>query len=242
MPTSRVRTFQTELANFRRRRDTALGLCGRSGDLSRDEPKGRLRERSQARSVSDAQLLGVRRSSRLTHKLESRQVMRCRLVRRLGGLQPLGRLLDGVLVRNAAVCGGAGMRGTRFALRSSRCVHARHAWTRLAACVAYAYACTPHLLGMKRLGISRRSEKGRSLVRASRPVLESPKKITSTVGSSSPEPWTRSGHHVPALPTSPRHTSSCFTTSGGPSLGLRVVNTIGVREAWARRCRFRTKT
>ena len=108
------------LANSRRRRDTALGLCGRSGDLSRDEPKGRLRERSQARraartGVSNAQLLGVRRSSRLTHKLESRQVMRCRLVRGLGGLDPLVRLLDGVLVCSAAVCCGADMCGTRLA-------------------------------------------------------------------------------------------------------------------------------
>ena len=172
----------------RRAGASTLGLCrdplpsGRwpsgarlssSGVLSAArEPKGRLRERSQARSVSDAQLLGVRRSSRLTHKLESRQrggrieVMQCRLVRGLGGLDPLVRLLDCVLVCSAAVCGQVDMRGTRFAAR-----------------VAYACACTPHLLGMKRLGISRRSEKGRNLLRASRPVLESPKKITSTVGS-----------------------------------------------------------
>ena len=173
------------LANSRRRRNTALGLCGRSGDLSRDEPKGRLRERSQARraartSVSNAQLLGVRRSSRLTHKLESRQrgerikVMRCRLVRGPGGLDPLVRLLDGVLVCSAAVCGWADMRGTRMAARVAYAC---------ACTFAYACACTPHLLGMKRLGISPRSEKGRSLLRASRPVLESPKKITSTAGS-----------------------------------------------------------
>ena len=97
--------------------------CTASGVLSAArEPKGRLRERSQAR----AQLLGVRRSSRLTHKLGRIEVMRCRLVRGLGGLDPLVRLLDGVLVCSAAVCGGADMCGARFAAR-----------------VAYAFGRTP---------------------------------------------------------------------------------------------------
>ena len=32
--------------------------------------------------------------------------------------------------------------------------------------------------------------------------------------------------HVLALPTNPKHTSSCCTTSGGPSLSFRVVETM----------------
>ena len=182
-----VRILSNELSNnCRRRRDTALGLCGRSGDLCCDEPvqrhtaqggppgspqlstlaathchragrpcggavalprpgvlsatgepKGRLRERRQPRvggraartSASHVQQLGSSGDLRLAHELEPRQrgsrvkIMRCRLVRRLGGLQPLGRLLDGVLVCSAAArwdrhaslvcsaarCGGTGM-------------------------------------------------------------------------------------------------------------------------------------
>ena len=225
-----VRILSDELSNnCRRRRDTALGLCGRSGDLCRDEPakihssggplgsrlnprllprpiaigpgghggavalprpgvlsaagepKGRLRERRQARvggraartSASHVQQLGSSGDLRLAHELEPRQrgsrveIMRCRLVRRLGGLQPLGRLLDGVLVCSAAARWG----GHASLVCSVRCGGTRRVRMRT------------HLLGMKRLGISSRSAKGRSLLRAKRPVLESPKKMTSTAGS-----------------------------------------------------------